>query len=287
MFGPEVWAWFVPGVVIGGVAGLLAYRKLFGKRQRGYLCLTEYHVYTTAENLPPQEKLMDRMISSNPHNRPGRPSIGAREGMLFTDVRLHLALARREKNAQLFRPDLFSRDSQPSADVLEALSQSRSMVVCRYATEEPIKDTRHLQFLPHLADAVADLSEGLVVHDCTADVLWTRDAFTAMLAGNNIAERPEFHVRVVWEEQVDGAVARTLGLRKVGLTDLQTPLQESDNRTLIEGLLLRLAFHLVRQPGDPGPYDFDEYGDTFVFKRTGQRTSDGAELLDLTRRQTR
>lgn len=275
----------IPLALILSLAGLLAWRALVGKRLPGYLARTEYWVYTTQTKLPPQERLMDRMISSNPHNQRGNPCIGAREGLLFTDVRLHLAVALREKNATLFRPDLFQEDVQPTPETLAALAESTAIVKVRYVSEARLPDTRHLQFLPHMADAVASLMDGRAVFDHTAERLVTAQDFHQTLADNNRAERPEFHVRVLWKNTAESHYAHTRGLRKIGLRDLRTQDQEPDHQTLVSGLLMRLAFHLVRKPEEnAGPWEFEDFGDKFVFARAGR--DDQFDIVSLQRRQT-
>ncbi|MBX3114670.1 MAG: hypothetical protein KF836_08905 [Fimbriimonadaceae bacterium] len=275
--------WLVPVALITIVAGLIGWRVLVGRREPGYLALTEYWVYTTEKKLPDQTKLMDRMISSNPHNKPGRPSIGAREGMLFTDVRLHLAVALKEKNALVFRPDLFEEDVEPTAEILERLANCDALVKVRYASEAVLKDNRHLQFLPHMTEAISEMMNGQVVFDHIGEKMWTAEDFRSMLQQTNNTERPEFHVRVQWKQDEDSCYARTYGLRKVGLAELKSDPQESDREVLITGLMMRLAFQLVRKPDEQGPFEFDEFGDLFILE-LGE-LEDGIRKVAIRRRQ--
>ncbi len=275
--------WLIPVVALLGIAAMLAWRFLVGRRVPGYFAITEYWVYTDQTDLPPQEKIMDRMISANPHKKPGFAPIGAREGMLFSDIRLHLGLAKREKNPHIFRPDLFQDNCVPSPEVLALLPQCQSMVKLRYASETPLKDTRHLQFMPHLADTVSDLLQGKVVYDRIAEKIWSAEEFRDILDKNPNVERPDSHVRVVWTENEHGCFAETLGLRKVGLAELKTDPQEKDNEVLVTGLMIRLAFHLVRTPEDQGPFEFEEFGDVFIL--TLGDIADAVQTVHLTRRQ--
>lgn len=270
---PPVLAWATLLGFVGAFAGVLLYRKLVGKRVPGYLALCEYWVYTRQENLPKQEAIMDRMISANPHNRPGRPSIGAREGLLFTDIRLHIALAKRARNPLVFRPDLFLEDAVPSKEALQLLSEAQSLIKVRYMSEAVLKDTRHLQFLPHLADTMTDLAEGLIVYDVVCEQLYTAHDFKALLEKNNNTERPDVHVRVLWHvDQADGAgYAVTKGLRKVGLPELKTDPVQADQEVLVTGLLHRAAHSLIREPGTDQAFEFEEFGDTFILERVPAR----------------
>jgi hypothetical protein len=264
------------GVLLGFVSafvGVLAWRRLVGRRVPGYLAICEYWVYTRQEQLPKQELIMDRMISANPHNRPGRPCIGAREGLLFSDIRLHIAVAKRARNPLVFRPDLFLEGAAPSKEALQRLSEASSLIKVRYLSEAVLKDTRHLQFMPHLADTMSDLAEGLIVYDVVCEQIYTAEDFKGLLDKNNNAERPDIHVRVLWHVDEAGGYgyATTKGLRKVGLAELRTDPVEADQEVLVTGLLHRAAHQLVRKPEEEGAIEFEEFGDTFILERTSYR----------------
>ncbi|MBX3110501.1 MAG: hypothetical protein KF857_00705 [Fimbriimonadaceae bacterium] len=256
--------WVVVTVVILSVAGLVAWRLLQGKRLPNYLALTEYWVYSTAEHLPDQTALMDRMISSNPHNRRGYACIGAREGMLFTDVRLHMGLAKRAKNPTTFRPDLFDQVVTPTKEVLEGLAECTSLIRLRYVSRAKLPDTRQLQFMPHLTDAMAEMTGAKVVFDQVMERLWTAEEFRAAVAQKPNCERPDFHVQVIWQVAPEGCVTETRGLVKVGWPELVGGPFESDQEVLMRGLMNRLAFQIVRTPGAEGPFQFEEFDDKFV-----------------------
>gem|GEM_PF-5880495 len=72
---------------------------LWGRRSRRpkFFARAEYWVYVPGTKLPKQDELMTRMVAENPLHRLGKPPIGAREGLLFSDIRLHLAMAIRSK----------------------------------------------------------------------------------------------------------------------------------------------------------------------------------------------
>lgn len=275
--------WLILGFFVVAFLGILGWRLIVGRRKYGYLALTEYWVYVDTPQLPSQEKLMTRMITENPHNRPGRACIGAREGMLFTDIRTHIAVVKREKNPHLFRPDLFHSDISVTAEILERLSSSTGFIKVRYASEVELRDTRHLQFVPHMADAASDLCGGLVVYDRVMEEVWTAEEFRSRLAANNNAERPDFHGRVVWEKIEEGCSAVTKGLTKVGLREWRTGKVECDQEVLVIGLMNRVLQKLIRNPKDPGPYAFEEYGDEFTLAPTGL-INEGEDIISITRK---
>lgn len=277
--------YLVPVLAVVGIIGLLVFRWFVGKRVPGYFSIIEYWVYTDHTQIPTIEAIMDRMISQNPHNQDPNFAITAREGMLFTDIRLHMGLARREKNPHIFRPDLFEEGAVPTPEILSALADCKSMIKLRYASESVLNDHRQLQFMPHLADAVADLTEAKVVYDRVAEKLWTADDFHKFLAANANAERPECHIRVVWTEEPNGFVAKTLGLRKVGNVEIKTDPQEADGEVLITGLMMRLAQHLFRTPEDLGPIELEEFGDVFII--TLDEPVEGYRQAHITRRHNR
>jgi hypothetical protein len=78
-----------------------------GPKKPPYLAMAEYWVYLREPQAPTQDDVMTRMIQTNPFQRGGVSPIGAKEGLLWSDIRFHMALALRDKNAHIFRPDLF------------------------------------------------------------------------------------------------------------------------------------------------------------------------------------
>lgn len=266
--------WFVLGLFAGALLALLLYRWAVGRRKPGYRALCEYWVYTDQAKLPDTTVLMDRMIRGNPYNKPGRPCIGAREGMLFSDIRLHMAVALRQKNVHAFRPDLFSEGLEPTAELLQTLGAVGGLVKVRYLSEVELRDDRHLQFMPHLAGAMLDLTEGVAVYDPVMESLWSAEEFRALLSASTVASRPSMHVRTLWQEDGPSAWAETRGLAKVGLAELRTDYVEKDLRVLALHLLEQAAGRALRQMQTPTTLELDEYGDTFLlnFRRTPTET---------------
>lgn len=184
------------------------------------------------DKLPPIEKVMDRMISANPYNRKGRPCIGAREGMLFTDIRLHVGLAKLAKNPHLFRPDLESPAAVPSREALAALSKSTCLARVSYVSEKPLPDARHLQFVPHYASAICDLSEGVLVFDRISEEFWLPAELDERMKTLPTWERIDAHCRVVELPLENGVSIQTRGLRKIGLPELVSlPIMHDERQT--------------------------------------------------------
>jgi hypothetical protein len=203
------------------------------------------------------------MVGSNPFNKPGQPCIGAREGLLFTDLRFHMALAKKEKNPESFRPDLLDEHLALGPESLAWLHESRALVVLRYSSDRAVTDLRHLQFMPHAAGAVLELSDGLAVLDTQMSRFWSRGEFEAMLDKRAKVDGFDIHCRVVWWWDEGGFRARTLGLTKVGRLELVTEVQEPDHETLVTDVLSHAAREAFRDPSGSGPWRFEAFGDLF------------------------
>ncbi len=197
----------------------------------------EYWIYYPSGPLPKLEEVMKRLIPENPYVERGWVPIGAREGLLMSDIRLHIGLVLRAKNVSLFRPDLELGALSPSAEQLAALARCQSLVRVRYFSPRPTEDLRHLVFLPHLAAAYSDLVGGQLIFDTVGHQLRTPSEFEGWLRNNRRLESSSEQVRVEWIEEDGGGYARTRGMIKAGLPELQTPLSPIDHRTLIESLM--------------------------------------------------
>lgn len=253
---------------------------LWGRRSRHpkFFARTEYWVYVPGTKMPKQDELMTRMVGENPLHSSGKPPIGAREGLLFSDIRLHLAIATRTKNPHIFRPDLFDTDVTVTPEVLEGLAASHGMVKVRYVSEVPLKDMRHLQFLPHMAEAVAALSDGQVIFDPVQEKLWTADAFREALAANPNWERFEAHVRTIWVADETGGRAKTLGMLNIGLAELESDPAPLDHETLVrelvdEGASRLFAAAIAGSASSPLPptIEIERYDDTFLLDLAPER----------------
>lgn len=235
----------------------------FFRRRPPYLAHAEYWVYLPTAEMPAQEQIMDRMLAGNPH--PGAP-IGKDEALLFSDVRLHIALVLRAKNPHVFRPDLFAEDLPVTPDTLAALSESESFVKVRYISEEPLPDKRHLQFLPHAADAVCALGGGLVVYDSVAERLFSPAELAQELSAHRDATRPSLHTRIVWKPRPQGGYAETRGLVKVGLREIASEEMDHDQRVLVKDILEDAIEALWDQPSMPESLEVSAFEDRYLLE---------------------
>jgi hypothetical protein len=225
--------WFGGGVFLAGVTAGIFLRS----RPRPYFAHAEYWVYLPGDQLPPQEKIMDRMMMGNPHRIAGKFPITKNEALVFSDVRLHIALVLRARNAHVFRPDLFEEHLEPTAELLEGLSASASFVKLRFISEDPLTDQRQLIFLTHAADAVSALADGLVVYDVVGERLYTAKEFSTDIDRFEDTANPDFQTQVVWNRGDAGGIAETRGLVKVGLPELATEAMNADQRVLVTAIL--------------------------------------------------
>lgn len=252
---------FAAGVVFGIV---LAYTLLTRKpKARRFLAAAEYWVYLPGEMMPIQEDVMTRMVAQNPYSRRGQSPIGPSEGLVFSDVRLHIALVLRKKNPHAFRPDLFEPNVDPTAEHLQRLAEAQSFVKLRYLSEEPLKNRQYLQFLLHAADAYAAIGNGVLIYDQTCERLLTRDEMAALLKSNFDATLPNLHTRVVWARDGDAGRVETRGLRKVGHPELATPPVEPDQRILVTHVMESAIERLWGEPSLPEKVEVDAFDDHF------------------------
>lgn len=245
------------------LALVVGYLVMVRKHKSNFLALAEYWVFLPGIKMPEQEKIMDRMIRGNPYLRRGVSPIGPREGLVFSDVRLHIALVLRSKNPHVFRPDLFEEHIKPTPEVREALKQAQSLVKIRFASDIPLNDKTHLQFLIHAADAIAELGEGQVVFDVKAERLMSRSELQADLKLNFDATAYALHTQVIWRPSARGGVAETRGLGKIGLTDLRTGEMEMDQRVIATNVMTE-AIRCIWDNGElPESVEVSSFDDTF------------------------
>lgn len=237
--------------------------RLFAQKKRKYFAACEYWVYLPGEDMPNQDDIMTRMVARNPYGKGGRSAIGPREGMMFADVRLHIAQVLRSKNPHVFRPDLFRETVEPSAAVLQRLAASHSLVKARFIAVEPLSDDKHLQFMPHLADALSFLGKGLAVYDVVSENLLTAEEFSGLMAADVDAARFDVHVRVVWEKGLHSGHSETKGLIKKGLPELLTEEAHLDQRVLVNEVMEQAARRIWGMEEPPREMELAAYEDQF------------------------
>ncbi len=245
---------------------------LLFKQKRKYFASCEYWVYLPGTAMPDNEQILTRMVAQNPYSRSGYSAIGKNEGILFSDIRLHLAIVLRAKNPHVFRPDIFRSALVPSAEVLEGLANSHSLVKVRYISEEPLTDDQHLQFMPHMAAAVSDLAGGLVIYDLSAERLMTAKELSEMLSADLDAKRFENHVNVIWEKGSRSGHTETKGLVKKGLPELITEDAYLDQRVLVQEVMSEAAKVIWNANDLPPLLEVEAFGDQFSLEITKTKT---------------
>ncbi len=234
----------------------------FLNRKPRYLSDTEYWVYIPEDALPEQDAIMDRLIKGVPDE--GIPStVGPQEGMLFSDLRLGIALALRSKNPHAFRPDLIGDQVAVTKQLLEVLAESNAMIKIRYLSEEPLADNRHLRLLPNLVVAAGALALAMAVYDVEAQMLFAFDNFVSALRTNPDSARPDFHVRSLWHSLESGGRAESRGLAKVGLKDFATKDMNTDEQVLVSAVVDEAARQLFATCRYPESLVVETFGDKF------------------------
>ena len=228
-----------------------------------YLAMAEFWVYLKEPKAPKQDDVMGRMIQNNPFAKGGRAPIGTKEGLIWSDIRFHMALALREKNSHIFRPDLFEPHVEPSAEALQALSEAVALVKLRYVSDQPLPDKRHLQFLIYAAEAVAELSGSEVIFDLISERLFSPDWLREQLQVDNDGSRRELHLRTIWKSSPAGGIVETLGLQKLGFQELCTPETMADHQ-VVAMQVLELAAERIWDAGQmDNSLTIEHYGDSF------------------------
>lgn len=229
-------------------------------RKAKYLACAEYFVYLPEETMPDQNALMDRVIKGGPYGQP----ITSQEGILFSDIRLHLGLILRSKNPHVFRPDTFETHIEPTDRILDDLSRAKSAVKVRYLSEEPLADKRHLQLLPYLTEAVAVLGGGQAIFDASAERLLRLEDLQKQLSDDSDATRSGLHLHVFSHPATQGIVVETRGLIKIGIAELRTRPIESDMRILAVAILEDAARQIWELGVLPDELEVEAYGDRFL-----------------------
>jgi hypothetical protein len=252
---------------LGFVAGLVGGYLVISRRAKSkFLATTEFWVYLPGVEMPSQMLVMDRMLNENPFQIRGRSPIGKNEGLVFSDIRLHIALVLRSKNPHVFRPDFFHDVELPEPAILDRLALAKSFVKLRYVSEIPLSDKRHLRFLAHAAVAYGSIGQGLIVYDVTSERLISRESFEEILRLDPDATGPGMHVRVRWKADIEGNRAETRGLAKIGLDELVTPLVRTDERVIINNVISEASAKLWANAETPETIELEAFGDQFQLR---------------------
>lgn len=220
----------------------------------------EYWVYTTAEELPVQDDMMKRLIGDNPYIQRGQNPIGPAEGLLFSDVRLKIALALRVKNSNLFDPRSLPESIPDHHEFVADVGKFKSIIRLQYGSPVKLKDKRHLQFLLHASDAFAQMTDATWIFDKITGSLRTESELAEVLKENFNATKVELHVRLV---EIEDQAFRSFGLVKIGIPDFETHTVPSDQMQLVREVLEKYI-SLSWERGEAFPDPISAYGDEFI-----------------------
>jgi hypothetical protein len=219
------------------------------KSRPKFYAASEYRLYVRGESMPESSLIMNAVLRDNTLQINRQPAIGPQEALLFSDVRFHIGLVLRRKNPHVFRSDIFDKHVEPTPEIIQGLGDSDAYLSVRYISDVPLDDRRHVQLLPHVVRALTRLTEARVVYDVHQEKMWSAEEFVQELEFNPDANRADLHVRAVWEYQEDkGGHARTLGMIKLGLPELETGPMEPDEQRLVIDVLESAAAQLWSEP---------------------------------------
>jgi hypothetical protein len=247
-------AYFFLAALVGSMAALV----FMAVRRRGSRIKlhAEYWVYLPGEKLPSQDEAMTMVLQ-------GTSAVGPSEGALFSDVRLHVALGLRTRNPHAFRPDLFEDYIEPTAEQLEALAESHSLVKIRFVADRESSERRHLSLLPYLAYAYAKLGSAQVLFDPVAERLLSMSEFKTLLQQHPSAVDAEVHVNVLCRSSQGSLRAETRGMAKVGLPDLISREISADQQVLASHILEEAAAAVWELPKLPERLAVECFEDPF------------------------
>ncbi len=241
------------------IAAGVAYYVRSSQRSKFYLH-AEYWVYSDKGELPNQDRLMARLVGDNPYIQRGQNPIGAAEGLLFSDVRLKIALLIRSKNPNLFEWSKLPESIPDHHEFVKDVGRLNSIIRLQYGSPTKLKDKRHLQFLMHAADAAAELTEATWIFDKITGSLRTRAELQEILQSNFDVTKAEFHVRL---QESEDQTFRSFGLVKIGIPDFETHPVPADQMSLVRDILEKYI-SLSWQRGEVFPDPIKAYDDEFI-----------------------
>lgn len=260
---------------LAGAAGAYFYSK----RPTPFLAHAEYWVYSKALEMPTTEKLMVRLVGDNPYIQQGQNPVGGAEGLVLSDVRLKIALLLKKKNPNLFEGRLLPETISDHLEFANDVSTFNSIVKLQYVSTTKLKDKRHLQFLMHAADAVAEITEAIWIFDKITGSLYAKSELEAILSKNFNVTKLEFHTRL--DSNEDNTFS-SYGLSKVGIPDFDTHQVSGDQTQLVEEIL-RKYMALSWERGEAFPDPIKAYDDEFFIIQKPVRG--GRMLMRIVRKQ--
>jgi len=257
---------FLVVLLLLGIAALLGRAPTQGRITTPWRA--EYWIYIPGTTMPEQSQIFDRLMGKNPHNPPQSHLIGSREGMLISDIRLTMDIILRERNAHVFHPEQIESVAMAPGDVTTLLEPANAVIRARYISEEPLPDCRHLMFLTHLADSLADLGNAVAIYDLPGSRLESIPQFRERLQADVRAESAAFHVRSEWVETSEGGKVQSFGLNKIGLFEIQTMPGPRDHRVLLESIVNQIVAERWATRAEPTSFTIHASFDRFLCQAT-------------------
>ncbi len=246
---------FFVGIGLGLLAGYLLVALLKRRKPQPIPTEIEFWVYLPTDKMPSQDDLMTDLSKAQ--------ALGPPELLLFSDIRLHIAVALRAKNLEYFRPDLTDPRVEPTAETLEALANATAMARVRFSSDLPIPDDRYLRLVPYLAYALAKRAGAKAILDVAGSRLMTVEELEQTLQGDRKLQSPGSHVNVIWQPLEAGGHAETRGFGKKGQPDLRTLPVRQDQRVLVVELLEEAVKQLWPLAKHPETVSIHAYDDEF------------------------
>lgn len=227
---------------------------IFLTRHRNRLLLNaEYWVYCQAEKLPDQTQMMERVVGRS-------DKIGPAEGLLFSDIRLHVSLVTKAKNPHLFDPTALDPELQESFEFVTDVLNQTSIIRVRFTSNELMKDKRHLRLLPHLAFAYTGLTDAKWIYDKSQQKLYGIEEFAKYIETN--LDKAWSQVRI---GKTDDGALKVYGIEKIGIPPFQTDRLDVDQFQLVEEVLRSFVEQCWRANRlDTTP--IEAHGDKFEFQ---------------------
>ncbi|MEI7985601.1 MAG: hypothetical protein WCI55_08225 [Armatimonadota bacterium] len=267
--------WLVVVIIVAAtVYGYLVFPK-----KPKYLAHAEYWVYSKAVELPSTEKLMIRLVGSNPYIQQGQNPIGGAEGLVLSDVRLKIALVLQKKNPKLFEGRLLPEAIADHHEFVNDVGSFNSIVKLQYVSTTKLKDKRHIQFLMHAADAAAEIAGAGWILDKITGTLRTKQEQAEILQNNFNVTKLEYNV--VLKANEDNTFS-SYGLMKAGIPDFDTHIVSSDQVQLVREILNKYMA-LSWERGEPFPDPIKEYDDDFFIIQ--KPTKSGRSMMRIVRKQ--
>jgi len=136
--------------------------------------------------------------------------------------------------------------------------------------------------MPHLAGAMADLLNSEAVYDLVSEQLFSKAEFDEVLKAHANLERPDVHIRTEWILSENDQVAfRTFGMPKIGILEHQTLPVPSDQKTLVEEVMMEAIGLAWLNSSWPEDLNLSVQGISFILKSSPNK--DGQMLVQIQR----